>query len=216
MYGAFKQQQTLMKKLITLLLLTITACVETTPQIENPYTTPLERIVFYDFPATDIWADSLANPGKVSDLGPEYVGPNDQTRQLPSRKAGDIIFPSGQTRYHSAVIDSEVWDGPYLAGYWMEGVTSLHIKRPDLGVDTVLTLAPCRFFAGTDSYPSRFGYKQWHRKTSTGTIPVVRPRLTARVNDTRIGIYSVGDTLSVRADMSLDGQIVSRWWIEIP
>jgi len=45
---------------------------------------------------------------------------------------------------------------------------------------------------------------------------VVRPRLTARVNDTRIGIYSVGDTLSVRADMSLDGQMVSRWWIEIP
>ena len=199
-----------------LFILTLNSCIKVQDPLHEQYVAPLERIIFYDFPATDIWADSLANPGKVSDLGPEYVGPNDQTRQLPSWKAGDLIFPSGQTRYHSAVIDSEVWDGPYLAGYWMEGVTSLHIKRPDLGVDTVLTLAPCRFFAGTDSYPSRFGYKQWHRKTSTGAIPVVRPRLTARVNDTRIGIYSVGDTLSVRADMSLDGQMVSRWWIEIP
>lgn len=198
---------------LVVLACTITAC---TDDVQNDLHEPFARVYAYDFPATDIWADSLANPGSVSDLGPAWpVGPNSQTRQLPSWKVGNLIF-NPQTRYHVAVVDQLVWDGPILAGYWMEGVTSLHVLRPDLGIDTVLTLARCRFFAGTDSYPSTLGYKLWHRQAADGSIPVVNPWVTPRVNGTRIGVYQLGDTLGVRADMSLDGQTIAHWWIETP
>lgn len=181
------------------------------PTQEDP--TALERVYSYDFPGTDIWGEEFANPGQVSDLGPAFpVGPSSQTRQLPSRKLGELLNPEGGTRYHIASIDQLVWDGPYLAGYWMEGVTSLHIIRPELGLDTVVTLAPCRFFAGTDSYPSTLGYKLWHRRTSDGSIPKVDPWVTPRVNGRRMGIYRVGDTLAVRANDN--GVIVTKWWID--
>jgi hypothetical protein len=166
----------------------------------------------FDYPGTDIWGTSLASPGFVSDLGEGYMMNITQTRQLPSWRAGDLIFGvSVNSRYHSAVVDSYVYNGETLIGYWMEGVESLRIKLGD--TDTTLVLAPCRFFAGLDSYPSMVGYKQWHRRDSTNKIPKVMPTDVVYNGGKKIPVYSVGDTLSVRADESLDHQSISRWWI---
>jgi len=172
--------------------------------------------VEYDFPASGIWGLLFANAGQVPDLGSAYpVGPNSQTRQLPSRKAGELLFPTTAMRPHFATVDYYVWDGPYLAGYWMDGVTTLHINRPDLGIDTVLNLAPCRFFAGTDSYESPDGYVMYNRpRNAAGELPITKPRTRIWANSELTGIYSPGDTLPVAADCDANGVI--QWWVTIP
>jgi hypothetical protein len=160
------------------------------------------KLMSYNFPATDIWAKSCMTPGKVSDL--EF----DQTRQLPSRKAGLIIF-NNQVGYHAAVVDEVIWNEEgYPVAYWMEGVTTLSIQSH--GQDTVLTLAPCRFYAGIDSYPSIVGYKTWHNNRPY----VVHPKEYFTMNGSKLPIFMEGDTLCVRADYNIpNGLKVSRWWI---
>lgn len=195
-----------MKQLFMGFMLLLAACNITEQPVEE-----LEaRFAVYDFPATDIWGDSLANAGNVSDLGPGYIGPNVQRRQLPSRKLGEVLQTS-LTRFHVARVDKVIYKRNKPVAYWMEGVTVLHVKKPALGVDTVVNLAECRFYAGLDSYKSIEGYVYWYRG---GIFDKQMPSDTVFVNGENIGVYAEGDTLSVRADMN--SNMVVKWWIETP
>ena len=153
----------------------------------------------FDVPFTDIWGTDFVSPGQVSDG-------DAQGRQLPQRKT-KLFMPEGNWAHFAVVIDKA--DHVYT----MQAVTTLEVKLP--GLDTVIHPGPCLFYAGFDSYPSTVGYKMWNRRDN-GSLPIVRPSSVQWIGGTRCGIYEIGDTLAVRANVSADELTVKRWWTESP
>jgi len=189
-----------MKSIFVLLLLVASSCSFNQLKLQSQPGDEISLVTEYD--GTDIWAESFVNPGKVSDLD------FDQNRQLPSRRAGKLVFPDGKTFLHIATVKSHVYQGSKVIGYWMEADTLVYITTPLY--DTVLHLNPCRFYAGLDSYPSN-AYKMWHQDGM-----LVMPEYWITNPLSRIPVYPVGATLTVRADISSDESEVSFWWINEP